>query len=857
MSPIQQMLLGVGAVDTKTYVDDVFSTFLYNGTGSSHLLNSGIDLLAEGGLVWSKRRNGAYSHVLIDTVRGADKYVLSNTDGNQQTIASSAPSFNNNGFTVNSSRNDLNNSSGTYSSWQFRKAPGWFTIKEYTGTGSTQSISHDLGSIPGAIFIKCTSNSYNWAVYHRGANGGTNPWDYRLSLDRDVAESATDLFGDTAPTNSAFTVGTGEETNNNGATYIAYIFAGGESTAANAYSVSLDGTGNINNTDYLWTDESSNYTPGTSDFTLEYWFNQDSGDTQALVEGDVTNQWGTYTTAAGLHKYRTLNTDRLTSTSTLALGQWHHVAIVRSSGTTRMYINGIQEGGTYSDTTDYTFDRILIGLRVDGSYDFGGKISNVRFVVGTAVYTSSFRPPTEPLTNITNTKLLCCNTAASAWSGNNTSATVGTVTAFQGAAASSDSPFDDPAGFVFGDAGDQNVIKCGSYRGSGSAGLEINLGFEPQFLIIKRSNATKNWTMFDNMRGIATDGNDAFLYPNLSDTESATGDQLDLTPTGFKIKVTGAILNGSGDTYIWMAIRRPDGYVGKPPELGTGVFAMDTGNGSNTIPAFDSGFPVDFGIKKAPASSGDWNASTRLTGLKVVKTNTDGAESTSTTFVYDSNVGYAKSQDSTDQGWMWKRHAGFDVVAYPISSSGGIKHVTHNLSKVPEMIFMKDRDNSDPFVVYHKGLNGGTNPKDYYLTLNSNNSESNLSNFWGNSASDINATSFYIDQQYRYTGNHIAMLFASVDGISKCGTYDGSGSTGNAQNIGFQPRFLLIKRISSTGDWMQFNSVGGFGNYMQLNTNQQQNSQTYVNVSSTGFSLVSDYGDTNESGSSYIYYAHA
>ena len=102
-----------------------------------------------------------------------------------------------------------------------------------------------------------------------------------------------------------------------------------------------------------------------------------------------------------------------------------------------------------------------------------------------------------------------------------------------------------------------------------------------------------------------------------------------------------------------------------------------------------------------------------------------------------------------------------------------------------------------------------------------------------------------------------AIVFASVPGLSKVGTYSGSGSTGNAQNIGFQPRLLMIKRTNSTGDWMLFDSSRGFGNYMQLNTNQQQNSQTYVNVSSTGFSLVSDFGDTNESGSTYCYFAHA
>jgi len=49
MSPIQQMLLGVGAVATKTYVDDIFSTFLYTGTGSARSINNGIDLSGEGG----------------------------------------------------------------------------------------------------------------------------------------------------------------------------------------------------------------------------------------------------------------------------------------------------------------------------------------------------------------------------------------------------------------------------------------------------------------------------------------------------------------------------------------------------------------------------------------------------------------------------------------------------------------------------------------------------------------------------------------------------------------------------------------------------------------------------------------
>ena len=216
---------------------------------------------------------------------------------------------------------------------------------------------------------------------------------------------------------------------------------------------------------------------------------------------------------------------------------------------------------------------------------------------------------------------------------------------------------------------------------------------------------------------------------------------------------------------------------------------------------------------------------------------------------------------------MWKRSAGFDVVTYVGNSTGdysGMSQViSHNLNSVPEMIWVKRRDASGYWGVYHKGLNGGTNPENYRMLLNDTHAESAASGsytnwYWNNTAPT--ATHFSVGEVPNANAQNsqiIGILFASVSGISHVGSYSGSGSTGNAQNIGFQPRYLLIKRRNSTSDWMQFNSLGGFDKYTQLNTNQQQYSQTYVNVSATGFSLVSDYGDTNESGSTYIYYAHA
>ena len=624
------------------------------------------------------------------------------------------------------------------------------------------------------------------------------------------------------------------------------------------------------------TDTSSNYTPGTSDFTLEYWFNQDSNDTQALVESDVTNQWGTYTTAAGLHKYRTLDTDRLTSKSTLALGQWHHVAIVRSSGTTRMYINGIQEGGTYADSTDFTFDQIIIGLRLDGSYDFGGKISNVRFVVGTAVYTSSFRPPTEPLTNITNTKLLCCNTAASAWSGSNTNATVGTVTAYgsqstNGGTASSDSPFDDPAGFVLGDAGDQNVIKCGTYTTDSNEDATINLGWEPQFVLAKRidSNSAADWMIVDSMRGFPNaqnvqqnnSGECNVLEANTGDAENNTS-RLGLTSTGFF-----ADQFGSNRTFIYVAIRRPDGYVGKPVEVATDVFTMSTGNSSASIPAFTSGFPVDFAIQRRPATAQSWILGTRLTGKYYVKTDSnDNQESSSTgSMGFDSNTGWLESSDYTSdwQSWMWKRHAGLDVVDYEGNNTSNTQ-ISHSLNAVPQMIWIKRRDwGSKHWVVGHFGMNGGTNPWDYYLELNTDDVQDDDVTCWQDTTpTSTHFTVGHFDPVNGDGNDHIALLFTSVSGISKCGFYDGSDSS-QTITTGFQPRFLIIKCSSDTADWQVIDTIRGWGSgndqRLWLNSTSQQ-SLSPVDVgqpTSTGFTLTGDDARWNDAGKKYIYYCHA
>ena len=90
----------------------------------------------------------------------------------------------------------------------------------------------------------------------------------------------------------------------------------------------------------------------------------------------------------------------------------------------------------------------------------------------------------------------------------------------------------------FGPDSDQDVIECGSYTGNGNSnGTEVNLGFEPQWLLIKCTSHTGSWQLVDAIRGVASYGNDKSLRTDATNTES-TANYFRFTPTGFALEST-------------------------------------------------------------------------------------------------------------------------------------------------------------------------------------------------------------------------------------------------------------------------------------------------------------------------------
>ena len=860
----------VGAA-TKTYIDEVFSTYVYTGDGTnSHQIVNGIDLSSKGGFIWGKERGNSGSHYQFDTVRGLNKRLKSNSDSVEETDTFYS-SVNSDGYTIEKTTS-VNISGNEYVSWTFAKQKGFFDIQTWTGNSTAdRQISHNLNCIPGCILIKQTSGAAeDWAVYHRGI-GSTAA----LKLNRtNDADTGIEYFQDTDPTATNFTLGIQPPVNGNGNEYVAYIFAGGESDAATARSVEFDGTD-----DYLSIPDHADYELGSNDFTLECWVNsyqtsndyrnvfgkwQGSGQFSYMIRSsnDVpADGWVFFYSTTGSPGGHTI----VESGVNIHDGQWHHIAVTRTGGKVRLFTDGNLSKEENITATIYNSTAPVVIASDQGDQWFGGKISNVRIVNGTAVYTSAFRPPTEPLTDITNTKLLCCNNSSVTGS----TVCTGTITAGSSPTASADSPFDDPNAFKFGADSDQNLIKCGSYVGSGSAGLEVNLGWEPSFVMYKRTDTTGDWIMSDSVRGAPTAGIDSVMIKaNASDSE-AEQSYISLTSTGFTLPNTFAFANASGGNYVYIAFRRPDGYVAKPAEAGTDVFAMDTGNGSATIPVFDSGFPVDMAFERRPATTESWYTPTRLTGTKYLLLNDTGAQATSSNMVWDSNVGWSNDQAPSDyQSWMWKRGQGFDVVTY--SGQSGAKIVPHSLNAVPEMMWVKNRtyDDANGWTVYHTGLNGGTNPEQYRMRLQSDVAEDDNNLAWNDTAPTATHFTLGTDRMVNQGSyDYIAMLFSSVSGISKVGSY--TGQTGNANltiDLGFTPRLFICKRIDDTAGWYIWDSLRGLSSSgtekpFYLNSSQAQgNAYNYLDTTASGITLYG--GITSEflghlTSMEYIYYAHA
>ena len=412
----------------------------------------------------------------------------------------------------------------------------------------------------------------------------------------------------------------------------------------------------------------------------------------------------------------------------------------------------------------------------------------------------------------------------------------------------------------FGDDGEQNVISCGSYTGNGSTtGPEIDLGFEPQWFMVKRTTGgTADWLIYDNMRG-AGSKNTVKLQPNTSNAEDTTGEPISFTATGFQPVQADSEINASGSTYIYIAIRR--GPM-KTPESGTEVFAIDTQ--TSTPPNYTSDFVTDMVLLRGNVSGGgDNEILSRLTGTNRLRTNSTVAQlAYGSSYAWDLMDGFGRSiggTSSTAYSWMFRRAPSFfDVVAY--TGTGANKTEAHNLTVAPELWIVKGRSGATAWRV---GCTALANTE--ALVLNTTEAKVTDATSWNSTFPSSTVLSLGTQANVNTnTATYIAYLFATVAGVSKVGSYTGTGTT-LAIDCGFSAgaRFVLIKRTDSTGDWYVWDTARGIvaGNdpYLLLNSTAAEVTSTdYIDPSSAGFEISSTAPVAiNASGGSYIFLAIA
>lgn len=197
---------------------------LYTGTGSAQSI-SGAGISPELAIIRRRNANGGTlsgtSWRWIDNVRGMDKTVQSDSNGQELTDALLLTSFDANGFTLGTSAAG-NLSGGDFLALALQRVAGAFDIVTYTGTGVAHTEAHGLGAIPELIFVKNRTNAIrDWAVY-AAAIGNSN----RLILNGTGGTSGSgSSWNSTTPTSTVFTVGTNALTNENGSSFVAYLFA--------------------------------------------------------------------------------------------------------------------------------------------------------------------------------------------------------------------------------------------------------------------------------------------------------------------------------------------------------------------------------------------------------------------------------------------------------------------------------------------------------------------------------------------------------------------------------------------------------------------------------------------------------
>ena len=427
----------------------------------------------------------------------------------------------------------------------------------------------------------------------------------------------------------------------------------------------------------------------------------------------------------------------------------------------------------------------------------------------------------------------------------------------------------------------EGYSKIGSYTGTGAAGNAIVTGFQPAFVMIKRTDSANDWYILDSARS-PSNSRDDVLYANLSNSESVNDAFIivDFLSNGFELQGTSGGSNASGGTYIYLAIAAdPD--VTQP--VVENSFDVVTYTGTSSTQTINTDFKPDLVWIKSRSNPSWHSLQDSVRGAtKTLFSNTTNAEITYTdaqtsfdsngfTLGADVGGGSVNVNGRTYVAWCWKAgdhddnlpqintngtidsivsvnpDAGFSIVKW-YNASGTNQRIGHGLSSAPELTIYKATDATTNWYVGTTAIDGSMD----ILILNTTAAKVDDSATYLPTSSTI--TSF------NFTGNWISYCFHSVDGYQKIGNYSGTGASGQTITTGFQPRFLMVKAYNTGSSWFILDSVRNPNNprnsYFRAEvSNAEANAGAGVNFLANSFEFTGQ--DFNDSGVDWIYLAIA
>ena len=561
------------------YIEDVFSTYLYTGTGATQTITNNIDLSTKGGLTWIKWRanGGTQYHALFDTARGATKFLSSNVTDASTTASTSLTSFNTNGFSLgaDSSYNYVNGSPLTYASWTFRKQAKFFDVVTYTGTGSATTIAHNLGSVPGCIIVKRTDTTGAWQVYH-GSLANTQ---YMVLNTTAAVATGTTRWNSTTPTSAVFSVGTDATVNASGGTYVAYLFASNAGGFGNA------GTDNVITCGSFTTDGSGNATV-TLGYEPQWVMIKSSTSVQNWYM--VDNMRGFDLTGRAILFPNLSNAEAATGNAYLSPNSTGFSAVNGNldASTTYIYI-AIRRGPMQTPTT---------GTSVYGGFNTtAGATYSVGFVPDLAISPQLLGAGDNALagTRLTgNTKYLVTSSTAAEVTNGGEWVWNGTTNTFVDQGTTFDWLFKRAPGFC--------DVVC--WTGTGvAAGITHNLGVVPEMIIYKDRINVDYWRVGTNFT--ATTWKPTFLNSDIASNGDGSNLTYDSThqytaqPTTTQFFL-GSYYNVSATTYVAYLFATI-----------AGVSKVGSYTGNGTTQTIDCGFGaggVRFVLIKRTDSTGGW-----------------------------------------------------------------------------------------------------------------------------------------------------------------------------------------------------------------------------------------------------------